>query len=239
MNKDALGHAVFDAYSGRPGVEFLERDDGYVKPGSKLTAEVYLSKPESWNKLERKGLSLVDGRILDIGCGAGRHALFLQAQGYSVDAFDISPLAIQVAKKQGLENAFVLDIENLGSIKNRYDTFLLLGNNLALLSNPKKGRKIITQLDQLANKGARVIATCAILNQDDPEHKSYQEENIRNNRSAGQLKLRVKYKDITGDWFEYWFLSSAELYALLKGTNWEIESYEEDQGQYLIVLKRN
>lgn len=35
-----------------------------------------------------------DARILDVGCGDGRHALYLAKSGFKVDAFDISTNAI-------------------------------------------------------------------------------------------------------------------------------------------------
>ena len=38
---------------------------------------------------------LVEGEILDLGCGSGRHALYLQQQGFAVTAWDNDPLAVQ------------------------------------------------------------------------------------------------------------------------------------------------
>ncbi|WP_241650066.1 methyltransferase domain-containing protein [Rosenbergiella collisarenosi] len=38
---------------------------------------------------------LVEGEILDLGCGSGRHALYLQQQGFPVTAWDNDLLAIQ------------------------------------------------------------------------------------------------------------------------------------------------
>jgi tellurite methyltransferase len=47
------------------------------------------------------------GRALDVACGAGRNALFLAAQGYAVDAIDISSVALgrteRAATEHGLE----------------------------------------------------------------------------------------------------------------------------------------
>lgn len=40
-------------------------------------------------KLEQKALQLVKGRVLDVGCGAGSHALYLQEKGFDVTAIDI------------------------------------------------------------------------------------------------------------------------------------------------------
>ena len=39
-----------------------------------------------------------DAKILDVGCGDGRHALFFAKMDYDVDAFDISENAIRNSK---------------------------------------------------------------------------------------------------------------------------------------------
>lgn len=47
--------------------------------------------------LERMGIT---GRILEIGCGEGRDAGFLLEQGYDVLATDVSPAAVDYARKR-------------------------------------------------------------------------------------------------------------------------------------------
>ncbi len=39
--------------------------------------------------LEQKALTLAQGSVLDVGCGSGSHALWLQEQGLEVQAIDI------------------------------------------------------------------------------------------------------------------------------------------------------
>ncbi|MGJ5756082.1 methyltransferase family protein [Streptomyces puniciscabiei] len=40
------------------------------------------------------------GRVLDLGCGPGRNALYLAARGFDVDAVDLSPAAIAWAEER-------------------------------------------------------------------------------------------------------------------------------------------
>jgi len=50
--------------------------------------------------LPRLGLSQsADTNVLEYGCGTGRTACFLAAQGFSVDAFDLIPQAISLARR--------------------------------------------------------------------------------------------------------------------------------------------
>ena len=50
-------------------------------------------------------MEFVRGRVLDMGVGAGRHALHLQAQGHDVVGIDNSPKAVEVCRLRGLEDA--------------------------------------------------------------------------------------------------------------------------------------
>jgi methylase of polypeptide subunit release factors len=45
---------------------------------------------------------------VDIGCGAGRLALYLQARGHEVVAIDISPLAVKTCMKRGVHRLHFL-----------------------------------------------------------------------------------------------------------------------------------
>ncbi|MFJ7629212.1 class I SAM-dependent methyltransferase [Streptomyces sp. NPDC097595] len=43
---------------------------------------------------------IAPGRVLDLGCGAGRNALYLASRGFEVDAVDLSPVAIAWARER-------------------------------------------------------------------------------------------------------------------------------------------
>ncbi len=71
-NTDAFGHALWDAYREGSGVHVIEREDGYIDAED---AAAYLRPPGKWTVVEHAALRLARGRVLDVGCGAGRHAL--------------------------------------------------------------------------------------------------------------------------------------------------------------------
>jgi tellurite methyltransferase len=52
---------------------------------------------------------LQTGKILEIGAGGGRNALFLASQGYEVHAMDISTLAVERLTQQAREKGINLD----------------------------------------------------------------------------------------------------------------------------------
>jgi tellurite methyltransferase len=54
---------------------------------------------------------LARGRALDVACGAGRNSLYLAANGWRIDAVDISPVGLERARQnataQGLEVSWI------------------------------------------------------------------------------------------------------------------------------------
>ena len=78
--------------------EIVERDDNFID-GKRdgYGGDVYFSEYRDWLPIEKKAIKYAHGRVLDVGCGAGRHALYLQKKGLEVTGIDTSPLAIMPA----------------------------------------------------------------------------------------------------------------------------------------------
>lgn len=131
--QDALGHRFYDYLkTGEGQGEVIERDDGHVDVDN---LKVYFSEYRDWAPAERKAMRYARGRVLDIGCGAGRHSLYLQGKGLDVLGIDNSPLAIEVCKLRGLKNAQVVPINQIDSRLGILDTVLMLGNNFGLFGS--------------------------------------------------------------------------------------------------------
>src|SRR3989344_302529 len=120
-NKDAYGQEVLAAFNGKESYEVVERDDGFI--GLSTGAKAYFAEFKDWPKWQKKAIKFARGKVLDIGCGAGRVGLHLQKKGFDVTSIDNSPLAIEVCKKRGLKKAMVLPIEGIAKFnKNFFDT---------------------------------------------------------------------------------------------------------------------
>jgi len=108
--EDAFGQELWAYYKGQEVFEVVERDDGYVDA---MSPKVYFSEYEDWHPIEKRAMEFVKGRVLDLGCGAGRHSLYLQKKGFDIFGIDISPLAIKICKLRDLKKAEVMAIEEV------------------------------------------------------------------------------------------------------------------------------
>jgi SAM-dependent methyltransferase len=110
---DAHGRLILDYFESGEGLEVVERDDGFID-ASGYGPAAYFAPYRRWPKAERAAMRLVRGRMLDVGCGAGRVALELQEHGHDVVGIDISPLALGVARRRGGRNQLGADARDEG-----------------------------------------------------------------------------------------------------------------------------
>jgi 2-polyprenyl-3-methyl-5-hydroxy-6-metoxy-1,4-benzoquinol methylase len=240
--QDAYGQQLLAQFnSGTPKVEFIERDDNFIDTGSE--AGLYFFEYEQWPPVEQKAIKQVKGRVLDIGCGAGRHSLYLQQKGFEVTAIDNSPGAIEVCKLRGLKSAMVKPIAEIDEFEpNSFDTILMMGNNFGLFGDAENAKLFLKKLDRITSSDAQIIAgTRNPYKTDIPEHLEYHESNRQRGRMPGQIKMRVRYRKTVGEWFDYLFVSPEEMKEIVAGTNWQIEELMMESGEanYFAVISKS
>ncbi|MCW6008630.1 class I SAM-dependent methyltransferase [Micromonospora sp. CPCC 205371] len=217
----------------RPVIEIVERDDGLI---TGVMAAGYLAEPDQWPAHDRRALDLVHGRVLDVGVGAGRAALALQERGVPVTGLDISPGAIAVCRARGVRELAHASVEEHAAAGQRYDTFLLLGNNLGLLEGRERAPGFLDALARMASPGARVIAQGTDpYGTTDPVQVGYHKRNREHGRFGGQLRLRLRYRELATDWFDYLVCSVDELSELLSGTGWELSALDDTDAPYYLA----
>jgi SAM-dependent methyltransferase len=233
--RDAYGQVILRYFQTGTGQEIVERDDGFIE--AMLSPAAYFAPFRRWPPVERRALRYVRGRVLDAGCGAGRVALELQDRGRKVVGIDISPLAVQVARKRGVKDARVLPFHRVDATLGRFDTVLLYGNNFGLFANRSRGRRLLRRLLRLTTEKGRIVGgSVDPYGRDDPAHRAYHELNRNRGRLPGQLRLRIRHRDSATPWFDYLIVSPAELEDLLAGTGWHVHRLVQDETPYYVAV---
>jgi len=237
---DAFGHALYDYLQEggkNPWATVIERGDGLVDVEDPRS---YFAEYADWPAHQRQAMAFARGRVLDVGCGAGRHSLYLQSQGLDVLGVDHSPLAVEVCRLRGLRSARVMSITQLNSRLGVFDTIVMLGNNLGLFANPRRGRWLLRRFAAMTSPDARIIAETLDPHQtQQPLHLEYHQRNRDRGRWPGQITMRVRYRKYATPWFDYLFVSKDELRQLLEGTGWTVVALvDSEDPRYIAVLAK-
>ena len=127
-------------------------------------------------------------------------------------------------------------LEDVDESLGEFDTLVMFGNNFGLFGSRAKRVACFGSYPFVR----RIVATSNDpFGTDDPVHLGYHERNRNRGRMPGQLRLRVRYRDLIGPWFEYPIVSPEEMAEIVEGTGWEIRHLIQDEGTpYVAVLER-
>lgn len=237
--EDAFGHAYLDCYKGKTDVAItIDRDDGLSEIA--VRPENYFAVFDEWAPHQQKSMSLAKGRILDIGCGVGHHALYLQEKGHDVVGIDESPVAIDVCRQRGIKDARKLSITQISSKLGQFDTILMLGNNFGLFSNFKRARWLLIRMHGMTSSKAKIIAeSLDPYAGSNPIHLAYHELNRRRGRPGGQARIRARYGEYKTQWFDLLLVSREEMKEVLDGTGWQVSEFIDSGGSgYIAVMTK-
>lgn len=230
--QDAFGQALWDGLQNlsRRVVEIVERDDGYIDLSADIR-ETYLQSPAELHDADRATLAQARGRVLDVGCGAGRHALAMQAIGREVVAIDASPLAVRTAQARGVRDARVLGIDGVNANLGPFDTITMLGNNFGLFANPAKAVRLLRRFAKITSSQGQVLAqSLDVYQTQDPDHLAYLERNRRRGRIAGQIRIRIRYRAMKTPWFDYLMVSREEMRTIAAEAGWRLDTIVAEGG---------
>ena len=236
--EDAYGAMLLATLDGRETVEIVERDDGFIDAG-RLGPRMYFAPFRRWPAHQRRAMRYVRGRVLDVGCGAGRVCLHLQERGHDVVGIDISPGAVEVCRTRGVRDARVLSIDDVDESLGALDTVVMFGNNFGLFASAAKAKRLLRRFHRLTSDRGRIVAeTRDVHATDDPAHLAYQARNRGRGRMSGQIRIRVRFRDRATPWFDYLMVSPEELAGLLDGTGWQIARILDSDDTYVAVIDK-
>jgi SAM-dependent methyltransferase len=146
--QDAFGAALLAHHEGRNDgrILMLEVDDGRAMPA--MAPPEFFKAPSEWFPWEVDILEDLEGPVLDLGCGAGRHALYLQTQSLAVTGVDVSPGAVDVCRRRGVRDVRLADLRTPPDDE-RWGSVLLMCGNLGLAGGWDETRELLNRLHGL------------------------------------------------------------------------------------------
>ena len=143
--------------------------------------------------LEQKALLLAKGKVLDVGCGAGSHSLYLQNEKkLAVTAIDISEKAVEACKLRSVLNAKVEAILHFETDE-KFDTILLLMNGTGIFGKLENVPNYLKKLKSLlAENGQILIDSSDIIYMFDEDEDGGKW--IAGDKYYGELEFTITYK---------------------------------------------
>ncbi|QLC67336.1 class I SAM-dependent methyltransferase [Flavobacterium sp. LPB0248] len=219
--KDLFGKAIFDFYTKNSPEDIITETS--ISEEDEMSVEYLFRTYNEMPKIEQKALQLAKGKILDVGCGAGSHALSLQNErNLEVSAIDISEKAIETCLLRGIKNAKVENI--LGFEGEKFDTILLLMNGTGIFGKLKNCNSYLTKLKSLLNPGGQILIDSSdiiyMFDEDEDGGKWIPSENDY----YGELVFNISYKGEKEEPFDWLYLDYNTLQnaAIANGLNCEL-----------------
>ncbi len=203
---DIFGRAFKDFMSGKT--------DGMIRVSTSLSAAEALPVAyffRSFNKMpewEKLVMERCRGRVLDVGAGAGSHALALQDKGLAVCAIDVSAGAVEVMERRGVKN---VQCRNFFRLQEKgFDTILFLMNGAGMAGTLDGLKKLLTHARKLLNPGGAVYLESTDL------MYMYEEEDgsvliPMGQKYYGELEYHLGYEDLDAEPFPWLFVDPDNL----------------------------
>ena len=208
-DKDPMGAAILDYQtSGKAGKlrvlsSMFEEDEMPVKHLFRSLKDMPI--------LEQKALELAYGSVLDVGAGAGCHALALQ-NSHIVKAIDISPLSCEVMKKRGVKHVECINLfdahlsnENARGGESGFDTILLLMNGTGIAGKIANLSALFQRLKTLLNKDGQILIDSSDLKYIYENEDGSFDINL-NGTYYGEVDYQMVYGGVEGEPFDWLYV---------------------------------
>lgn len=120
-----------------------------------MLSSLFFREPKDMNAAEREAMNRCRGRVLDVGAGAGCHALELQRMGLDVVALEQSKRACDVMRARGVFNVEQTSIYSYN--RGSFDTILLLMNGFGIAGTEEGVIELLIHLKTLLAPGGRIV----------------------------------------------------------------------------------
>lgn len=168
-----------------------------------VRAAEFFRPADAFQEWERVALDACRGRVVDLGAGAGCHALELAARGHDVIALDTDARSVAVMGRRGVTDARVgsLGVLDDGSA----DTVLMLQHGVGLAGDVPGLRWLLGEVRRVLRPGGRLV-----LDGRGPDHVDAAElAGASDADYPGVAELWMSYERCVGAVFPWLFADAA------------------------------
>lgn len=184
--------------------------------------------------LEQKALNMAYGKVLDIGAGAGCHALALQERGMDVKAIDISPLSCEVMKERGIKDVECVNLF-CKQLQGKYDTLLLLMNGTGIAGKLSQLPALLNRLKELLSEEGQILIDSSDLKYIYENEDGSMDIDL-NAPYYGEVDYQMQYRDIKGEPFDWLYTDPMLLASVSKQCRLQCQIME--QGEHYDYLAK-
>ncbi len=225
---DLPGIAIKDFYQNKKASRLYVHDQ--FGPKVEMPISVYFRDEKQMPKLEALALRLCQGSVLEIGAGAGSHALQLQERGIDVSALEISPASCETMILRGVEKVICADFFKYSG--ETFDQLLLLMNGIGISGDIKGLKLFLKHAESLLNPEGSIIF-------DSSDIAYMYEDGIFPTEYYGEVKCCYEYNNHLDSAFKWLYIDKNTLRTIVTEAGWDLEIiYEDHQDQYLAQIKK-
>ena len=198
---DLFGRAILDYQTHNEPQDLITETN--ISEADEMSVAYLFRDYNEMPQIEKKALQLCQGNILDVGCGAGSHSLYLQEKGFEVTSIDVSQNAIQACQLRGVKN---VRVQNVLDIQNEtFDTILLLMNGTGIFGTLAQTSQFLQKLKGLLNPNGQILIDSSdiIYMFDENDDGSFSVPAIG---YYGELTFTISYKNQTEEPFPWLYL---------------------------------
>ncbi len=229
---DLFGKAILDFQTNNAPEDIITETS--ISEADEMDVAYLFRSYNEMPKLEQKALQLAKGKILDVGCGAGSHSLYIQNNiNLEIIPIDISENAIKACEIRGIKNCRVQNVLNIEN--ETFDTILLLMNGTGIFGTLSETSKYLQKLKSLLSPNGQILIDSSdiiyMFDEDDDGSKW-----VPTDGYYGELTFTISYKNQTEEPFSWLYLDYNTLQNAAHANGLKCELIEE--GEHFDYLAR-
>ncbi len=171
--------------------------------------------------LEQQALTLARGRVLDVGAGAGCHALELQNRGLEVKAIDISPLSCEAMNRRGISDVQCVNLFD-PRLTGPFDTILMLMNGTGIIGKLRHMPDFLERVRGLLSADGQLLVDSSDLKYlYEDEDGTYDIDPM--GPYYGEVDYQMAYRKVRGESFDWLYVDFQTLRLIAESNGFRCE----------------